>query len=465
MRGYSHGNSNILERYCLIEFTIISSSSNMTSCRSRSPLKSPVAALILAASTLSGCTMTGSTSFSAMSSAYREVVEGYTLDNMLINVVRSSERLPMSFLDMPSVIGTGSVTAGAGIDANIMSATPSSLAGFASAAAGSSYAPNANFSVNNGFNFTQSSLDNSSFMSSFLTDLKPEQIDSLTNNDAGPKSILYSLVIEEIELRDGNGARLARWVNDPALENYKEFQQVLYRLINSGLKTETVMQRQILSAPMDMTTLNSNLKALVPAYAMPGVALMPAPGPSAKPLFQLVRMMPMTRMCLVRTEREALTESQYSDAAFCNPNPGDDSAPSIPVGDLASPGAPQKNKNSLIIKLRSPRNVFAFLGTIVTLQHMPNPKIIKIKDSDQFEQNQQMLLDMNDESTSIPLFLVEKNGNTSNAIASVKYRGNTYSIPSANTSASREVLTLLSEILTLSKVPGSIPPSPAVLIK
>ena len=96
---------------------------------------------------------------------------------------------------------------------------------------------------------------------------------------------------------------------------------------------------------------------------------------------------------------------------------------------------------------------------------MPNPKIIKIKDSDQFEQNPKMLLDMNDESTSIPLFLVEKNGNTSNAIASVKYRGNTYSIPGANTSASREVLTLLSEILTLSKVPGSIPPSPAVLIK
>lgn len=437
----------------------------MTSLFSDSLLKSPVTALILAASALSGCTMTGSTSFSAMSSAYREVVEGYTLDNMLINVVRSSERLPMSFLDIPSVIGTGSVTAGAGLDANIVSVAPSSLTGFASAATGSSYAPNANFSVNNGFNFTQSSLDNSSFMTSFLADLKPEQIDSLTNNDAGPKSILYSLVIEEIELTNGKGQRLAKWVNDPSLPNYKEFQQVLYKLINSGLKTEVVMQRQVLSAPMSKAALNSRLDGLVAAYSIPGVMLVPVQSKTGEPEYQLLRVMPVTRMCLTRTEREALTESQYSDAAFCNPNPDGDSGPGMPIGDLSSPGMPQKDKNSLAIKLRSPRNVFAFLGTIVTLQLMPNPKIIKIKDSDQFEKNPKMLEDMDDESTSIPLFLVEKNSRSPNPIASVNYRGNRYSVPSANTSVSREVLTLLSEILTLSKVPGSIPASPAVLIK
>ena len=117
-----------------------------------------------------GMTGTGSVSFQAMSNSYREVLESYANDNILINVIRASEQLPMSFLDMPSVIGTGSVSASVGIGTNIMSTNPASVAGFFSSSAanvGTYYAPNASLGVNNSFNFTQSSLDNQSFMQSF----------------------------------------------------------------------------------------------------------------------------------------------------------------------------------------------------------------------------------------------------------------------------------------------------------
>jgi hypothetical protein len=408
--------------------------------------------------------MTGSTSFQAMSSAYREVLEGYANDNILINIIRTSEQLPMTFLDMPSVIGTGSVSADASVNALIQSANPASVAGFFSATDGSNVNPYVGLAVNNSFNFTQSSLDNASFMTEFLSDLTPQDIDSLTNNNAGPKSILYSLVVENIEIRDSAGAVMRRWENNPASTQYKEFQQMLYRLIDSGLRTETVTQKEILSGPMTLAEVNRNLMAIMPAYSQPNIALVPTQNTKGAQKYQLARMSPVTRMCLVKTKREEKILAQFSDSAFCNPHYANSDIPHNLIGDLSAPGVSQDGKHVLAIKLRSPRNVFAFLGTIVFLQLKPDPVIITIKDSDQFAKNPELVTNMDDERTSIALFQVEKNGFNVDAITSINYRGNTYSIPSAKTSTSREVLVLLSEILTLSKVPGAIPPSPAVLI-
>ena len=140
----------------------------------------PIAAVV----TLSGCAPTGSSTFRDMSAAYREVLEGYANDNVLLNIVRSSKNMPVSFLDMPSVIGTGSVGVNAGIGGTVFSSAPASIGGFFSAdpSAGlSTYAPSVGLSVNSSFNFTQSSLDNSQFMSSFLSDIRPEVVASLTN--------------------------------------------------------------------------------------------------------------------------------------------------------------------------------------------------------------------------------------------------------------------------------------------
>jgi len=416
---------------------------------------------------LAGCSMTGSTSFRDMSSSYRDVLEGYANDNILINVVRASQHLPMTFLDMPSVIGTGSIGTNVGVNAEISSLQPNSVPGFFSAAPGSSYAPSVSMSVNNSFNFTQSSLDNSSFMVSFLSDIRPEAIDSLTNNSVGPKSILYSLVIDYIELRDINNKVVKKWVNDPYAPDYRNFQQALYRLIDSGLSTEVVLQKQVLSAPMSAEAVNKNLDALVAAYALPGTTVLPAKGLDGKPAFQLVRITPMTRMCLTQVPEEAILEEMFTDAAFCgNGDAGltDRATTSTNKTSSAQKVSPE-DKKTLVIKLRSTRNVFDFLGSVVALQTGPQKKIVEIKNSDLFQIDRRYLMDESSNQGAFPLFVVEKNTQSSKPLVSVKYRGDTYNIPEHNAGASRQVLVLLSEILTLNKVPGSIPPSPSVLIK
>jgi hypothetical protein len=426
-----------------------------------------VCSIAVLSALLTGCGLTGSTSFQAMSTSYREILEGYANDNILINVIRASEQLPMSFLDMPSVIGTGSIGASVGLATNLMSANPASIGGFFSATAanaGSYYAPSAAWAVNNSFNFTQASLDNQSFMQSFLSDLKPGDINSLTNNSAGPKSILYSLVIENVQIRDSDGNVLQHWDNDPTSPKYAEFQRILYRLIDSGLRTEVVSQREVLSGPMELDFVSQNLDKAAPLYTMPDVRLVPAKDKHNSRMYEFVRTTPVTRMCLIKNKSEENLQKQFTDSAFCNPHYKNSDIPHNLVGDLASPGVTHSEKHSLAIKLRSPRNIYSFLGSIVSLQLQPNPKIIKVKNSDLFAANPSMVHDLNDDASSLPLFEVFKNNQSILPIAMVNYRGSTYSIPADRTSRSREVLVLLSEILTLSKVPGAIPASPAVLI-
>jgi len=416
---------------------------------------------------LNGCSMTGSTSFQAMSASYREVLEEYSNNNILINVIRASEQLPMSFLDMPNVIGSGSVNAGVGIATNIMSANPASVSGFfgsTAANAGSYYASNAGFAVNNSFNFTQSSLDNQPFMQSFLSELTPSAINSLTNNGAGPKSVLYSLVIESVQIRDGDNNVLEHWDNHPKSPKYAEFQRMLYRLIDSGLTTEVVPQLEFLSGPIDLDFVSQNMDKMNPLYSIPNVRLIPVIDKNKSRMYQFVRTTPVIRMCLVKNKSEEKLERQFTDSAFCKQHYTSSDLPHNLIGDLSKPAVTQGSKQILAIQLRSPKTIYSFLGSIVSLQLQPNPKIIKIKNSDLFRTSQGAVHDLNDDASSLPLFEVVKNNPSIQPIATVNYRGSTYSIPADRTSRSREVLVLLSEILTLSKVPGSIPISPAVLI-
>ena len=414
--------------------------------------------------TLTGCSSIGTASFREMSSAYRGVLEDYANDNVLLNIVRASKSMPISFLDVPSVVGSGSVTSTASIGATATSANPSSLPGFFSAAAGTNYAPNASLQVGSSFNFTQSSLDNSSFMTAFLTDVSVESLSSLMNNDVGPDSIVYSLVVESIELRDSaSGKPIKKWENTPYASDYPEFQKMLYRLIDSGLKTETVMQRVAMSAPMDSQTYTANLRALVEAYKLPGVMVFPVPGPNNQMQYQLFRMMPNTRMCLTQNPRESMFENLFTDAAFCDL--GGDGIDSRSTGKRSSgqAGASQAGKQSLVIKLRSPRNIFYFMGAVASLQLAENPKTIRIKRSDLFANNTKIIDAPDDDTNSLPLFKIVKNSTPAGAISTVNYKGTSYSL--SDEGASKGVLTILSELITMSKVPGSVPPSPSVLIK
>ena len=64
------------------------------------------------------------------------------------------------------------------------------------------------------------------------------------------------------------------------------------------------------------------------------------------------------------------------------------------------------------------------------------------------------------------LLVVRKNDSSSKSFASVKnLDGNTYSIPSEGNGYSPMVIKIISSLLSLNKIPGSIPTSPGILLR
>lgn len=199
----------------------------------------------------SGCTSINWTSFSDMSSAYREVVERYSNDNILLNVVRSSKNMPLSFLDIPSVIGTGSVLSTAGVTSYQAGVPSSSLPPTSTTA-------NVGLAVNNGFTFTQASLDNAQFMQSFLKEIPLSVLGLKGTERLLPRAVSYTLLIESIELRSDNSL-VHRFNNDPLDPNYQEFQNLLYLLIEVGLTAENKKIKTPLGPPIDKRLLTKSL--------------------------------------------------------------------------------------------------------------------------------------------------------------------------------------------------------------
>jgi len=407
-------------------------------------------------SLLTGCAgLTGSTSFREMSGAYREVLEQYANDNVLLNIIRASKAMPVSFLDMPNVTGSGSISNSLSLTPTILGVAPgSSLPGFFTPTAGSSIGGTAALSVNNGFNFTQSSLDNASFMVSFLSDLKPSSIASLANSQLANRDLLYSLVIESIEGQDAQGKTVAKVFNDPTSPKFLEFQKTLYNLVRAGITTEQVEKMLAVSAPMDSEMVNRSLQGIAMATANAGVMLLPAKLPGGREGFQLMRSLPAdVRICLTESASDDGVPFRVAPAGYCK---------SSKAGDKSF--SDSKPLVTLVIKLRSVRNVFEFLGTVVRIQNEAEPRMVKVVDSAVNYPNatvEEIL------ARSKPMFIVNKGAGSGATLMSVNYQGTTYSIPKDddNSSYTNQVLVMLSQMLTLTKVPGSIPASPAVLIK
>jgi hypothetical protein len=419
---------------------------------------------------ISGCGSPNSTSFRSMSHAYREVVESYSNDNILINIARASKKMPVSFLDIPSIMGTGSVSANAGLSATVYSGNPGSLGGFLQPWAGAvglaNYIPTASLSVSGGYTFTQSSLDNATFMRPFLLDIKPEIVAYLTSNHAAPKSILYSLLVSSIDVVNDKREVVSSFVNDPSSKDYLGFQRALYILVAAGLTAEPTFVKMPMSPILDEKLARDSFGMLVGALAA-GVTLDEVSQPGRPKQFRLIKLMPDWRLCLNKTDGEVLFGKSLSPENYCTQSYKSTTAQrtATELRALLSDGSDSGLKNlSIKVNLRSTRNIFDFLGDIVAMQNAENPHIVKVFNPE--------LLNASDSAKvsdfpPVPLFVMQKNKSVGKPLTSLNYRGDTYTVPDHDISESftKEVIVLLSQLLTLNKISGSIPPSPSVLVR
>ena len=405
-------------------------------------------AVICSCSFISGCAVP-SPSFSSMAAEYQNTVEQYNFNNILLNVIRASDGLPLSFLDIPSIIGTGNFTAGIGstwanssLGAGVFAAATSSL----------NFAPTV--SVGSSFNYTQSSLDNATFQTSFNSKIPLSTVNYFASGDV-PGELMIYLLVGSISLVDADG-KVEMYINSPYSQTYDKFQSAINRLIKYNLTT----QINHFETPLGPKLTQALAASVLPTYLSSKNAdkmqmkFFPAVG-KQEAYYQLMQMNEMITLCFGESPYVDQITKEFGTSYFCAKPVASSKEKSERIG-ITSDAAPTKGKTSIAFVLRSNRDIYQYLGQILKIQNSKPNFQVKISPTDSFVANG---------SEQVPIIIIKKNQNLDNPLAKVNYRGNTYEIPSKDNGYSPMVINIMAQLLNLNKVNGSIPLSPAVIVK
>jgi hypothetical protein len=122
---------------------------------------------------------------------------------------------------------------------------------------------------------------------------------------------------------------------------------------------------------------------------------------------------------------------------------------------------PDSKNLEFVIGVRSPGNVFDFLGAVLNAQFEGDgSKEVLLQPSNSvFDSYNQRY------KKPLPLFKVYKNASNVESAASVEYKGIKYSVADNDESYTKDVMEFMSTLVTIAKIPGAIPASPAVIVR
>jgi len=366
---------------------------------------------------MSGCTAINSVSFRNMSTSYRDLVEQHNNDNILVNIVRSSKTLPMSFMDISSVYGNGYVSPSMNIGGTYYPVNAQSLGGSFISQPGATSNSSIGINVSNGFTFTQNSLDNMQFMRAFLNPVSKELLEFRGTTEFIPKELYLTLLMGGIELNSADGSKSIKLINNPLDPNFEHFQGFLGMLVDAHLQLEEVTSKQE-RGPRE-------LRLCVNRYA-------------AKDIFG--DLISQAEYC-AKSNKVAVKKKDYQGE--------------LKYLDSMRDGS---NNFSFVFNIRSLGNIFDYLGLVIRAQNSAqNPFVVTIEQSDQ-----RKLLSLSP-AARVPLFVIQKNKWVSNPISSIDYRNDSYAIEDEDITFTKQTMEFLSILITLSKAPGmSQGPSPTL---
>ncbi len=400
---------------------------------------------------LGGCTSALTPDFGQMSAKYANSLEQYQINMIFQNILRASENRPISFLDMPTINGSGSIGVTPSVSALFSGGAIPYNTSYNVIQGGLSYAiPSATLTLNNTFNFTQSSLDNATFWKSYLNELPKETVKYFSHNHI-PKEVILSLVIDEFEIFQPNGKSTVL-VNNPLRPDHAQFQQYLYKLINDGFSAELIDTSETLGPPIPIEKVASRFgnNAFV-MFKDSNIAIKQVGDPKNL-LYQPIQISNKYKLC-IHSDQYAnyLPLKKYGETLYCEDNANE---------ALKKTSDAKKRQPTLIARIRSTNNIFEYLGQVVRAQLANKPYYVNLPPtSGTFDSNR-------DKLNQYALLIVDKEKLTPKPFSIIEgLDGDTYSIPSVDNGYSTLAIKVLSQLMSLQKIPGSIPASPSVLLK
>ena len=399
--------------------------------------------------TLTGCKAIGP-DFNDMTAAYTGSMEVHQRNTILINIMRAAYDMPMTFTDIPTVLGQGLAQGQAGLTANIMSLEPTSVPGFFSAAPQSNASLQAGLTVSRQFSFSLSSLDNQQFTKGFLTPVTLDNVHFFAQSSQLSKDLLFSLLINSIEINEVGKAPQLHF-NNPSSPEFPKYLELINTLLDYGLTTEAIIK------PIDLGPVLTSEQAV--RYMTSPVGNLP-PGVILRKLntqqgerFQASIVKPTTSFCMGNRSKHNEIVARFGPTILCHDTDSTGNILGTPHSAVFKKGAAPIQRIS--INLRSTRDIFRYLGKVASAQTLNNPPV----------QTYVRTYMGNEKFDYVPLLKVNKGSGTGPVISSVKYFGNEYSVPLEQNGYSSVVFDLMSLLVTLSKIPGSIPASPGILIQ
>lgn len=391
---------------------------------------------IFAAAMASGCG-SFSPSVGSLAEAYSKAIDQHQRDDLLLNILRASNDLPLNFTVIPTLIGRGSLQ-------NTLS-----VGGVALRAAGNPVVADGLVS-SRGFDFTLASLDNDKFMRSFMADLSLDRFNVFASSNEIAAQLTFSLLLSDIRIHSSAAGeqRFDNAVDDAA---FGRFQSQLAGLLDAGLRTElrdeSVPFGPVMNKAEAIAVLEKSLGAISDDTRMRPVG-------RSDTQYQLVRSNKSTRFCLEPRPAEHQTLARFGEDIRCK-----DKRQSA-VTAVSGPGSLLQaagSRDFLSLNVRASKEVFRYLGYIARMQTRANAPWLATLRAPQGQAG----------AVADQAILVVRRGVPAagvKVIAAAEHFGEHFYIPLEDNGHSAKVIDFLSVLMAMHKVSGAIPASPGMLL-
>ncbi len=370
-----------------------------------------------------------------MTQAYSETVEKHERNQILKNLLRAGDSIPMSFTTVPTIIGSGTLEAGTGVTGQLY---------------GSLFSNASNTTTLRGsrsFNFTLSSLDNERFISAFLGDISLDSFELFSGSDFH-QQLFYTLLIDRVTINPEKDDRRVIENGTSSKKRFNTFQTFLEDLTSSGLRTEKITYANPVGIDLSRQELLSNYfsSGLISDKNIKVTKTVTPAGDR----YRVIRLSNATRFCLSTRQFEKLNGIKLSPNLDCK-------ASNEKVIDVNNSNN-DKNYDSLEFDVRSAREVYRYVGRLVASQISQNEWIPSIE----LKKRQAGIL-----AGSHPLIVVKKGQPVpgERVLAVAEHMGSSYYVPIENSGFSSRVFEYLSLLLSTSMVKDAIPASPGILVR
>ena len=392
-------------------------------------LRGGVCALGLVA--LAGCSSIPQQDFSSWAVTFNEAVEQGQNRTILLNILRASRNMPLYFSGTQVVRGSGTTKVDGGIGGSISNTTTKFIPASSSVALTSGLTPSLNVSVDRNFNFDVAIADTAEFQQALLMPMKEDVMHYYTQQGL-PSEMLLHLLVQKFRVTIDGTPEV--YENNPMSATYPAFVAMVDKLLEYGLTTQV----------------NDDFTPVGPVYRQPdlrGIAEIVKAGGFILPAqggFQVAIRSPIATFCF---DPSVDGNVQRLPATMLCRRP-----------DLANEMQPlarrrvQFENASLYVQLRSTREVFDYLGTLLVragaepVRMTSEAALAHLKNSN---------------CTSAgpkcgELFRLHRNAASKDAVT-INLDGTDYSLMPNDGSLSTTVLSVLVQTLNLNKSVNSLP--------